>query len=155
MKIKTIFISLVLSFLLLPLVFAAAPVWESVSSGIPDQDIRWIEKAHEDAKTLYAASARRLYKSSDDGISWSQVFTLWGFSHEIQKIYCDPQMRRTIYVAATNGVWASKDAGKTWNLFFQGSGGDSRNVFCVSAGPAGTGDLWLGTMAGRQDRKLS
>ena len=122
--------------------------WAPVSSRLPENDIRWVSQEVRDPNLFYAVSSRRVYKSGDGGTSWAQVFGLWGFSHEIRSVYADPFQAGKVYLTATNGVWASKDAGKNWNLLFRGTGGDSADVFCIAANPENLSELWLGTGSG-------
>src|SRR5262249_36756698 len=64
--------------------------------------------------TIYAATARGLYRTTDGGSSWSRLGT--GLrDHSLLSVAVDPHSPRSLYAATdTGGVFRSDDAGERW-----------------------------------------
>ena len=122
--------------------------WSSVSAGIPEADIHWVTVDLKKPEVLYAVSEKYVYKTPDNGASWSQIFAIGGLHHKIQSIYVDPSVPGRVYSAGTSGVWRSENSGNQWDFFYQGVGGETKNVLCLAGDPANAGRIWLGTAEG-------
>jgi hypothetical protein len=62
-----------------------------------------------------------LYRTQDDGVSWSNLSTIWGASSSRTNCYCDTDGDQRVYVSAKIGTGTglvmkrSEDAGSTWS----------------------------------------
>lgn len=140
--------SWVVMFLGLASVSAARAEWVGVSGGIPEADIVFVAVSRHDASTLYAASSKRVYFSSNSGADWKQVLSVRGAETRIRHVLIDPHSPRTVYVASDKGLQKSEDAGKKWKWIYRGIGEKARAVYCVAEDPAESQKLWLGTGEG-------
>lgn len=122
--------------------------WAAVSTSLPESDIRWVIVDPSDFRTIYAASARRIYRSVDSGATWNQVCTVWNENDSARFLYADPVDKGAVYVASDSGVWRSTDFGETWKSFYQGVGGLSKSVRCIARDASDPKKLWLGTSRG-------
>ncbi len=134
------------SILFLPTMGSAG--WQPLSGSLPEGSLRWVGVDPSAPHILYVASDRYLFRSEDNGSSWSQVFMLRGANHWIQTVWIDPSDSRKVYVGSSAGIWKSENGSKTWKYFFRGLGGDSKNIYSITASNASGGDLWLGTASG-------
>jgi photosystem II stability/assembly factor-like uncharacterized protein len=62
------------------------------------------------SRTLYMTLNGEVYKSTDDGLSWSKKSSMGG----VKFTALDQFNRDLIYAGGKNGLWRSTDAGKTW-----------------------------------------
>ncbi len=122
--------------------------WTTLSSSLPESDVRWVAADSVNPNILYASSQKRLYKTVNNGDSWARIFTLRGSDAEIRWVGIDASTPGKLYLASSSGVWRSNDSGKNWNLFYQGGRGTSKTIFCAAMNPAKEGRLWLGTASG-------
>ena len=103
-------------------------VWESMTDELPslyvssvaikptDRNIMLIGTGTDRSVTYSLSPGVGVLRSTDRGVSWS----LTGFSVPLtatigtSKIVWHPDEPRTVYLAATNGVWKSTDDGESW-----------------------------------------
>ncbi len=77
--------------------------------------------------TLFAAlSNGKVYKSGDDGSSWTEVLNV-GSGYSATSVAIDPNQNTTVYVSATNGIYKSTNSGIAGSWSNVG-GGSSRRV---------------------------
>lgn len=96
--------------------------------------------------TMYAATSppSRLYKSLDEGLSWSAAGALPGDTR-IERIVTDPRMPSTLYVTTGQSILKSMDAGLTWTVSF----GPGLQVNTLVTNPSSADDtLFAGTGSG-------
>ena len=122
--------------------------WEDVAAGLPGRDIRALAFGSGDPAALYAfITGYGLWRSQDDGASWTAVDTTLGEAVTALAIAPD-----VVYIGTNGaGVLASYDGGATWasaNGIVNGAL-DSPRVRALAYDPA-TGMLYAGT-----DRGLS
>ncbi|MFB3894356.1 MAG: WD40/YVTN/BNR-like repeat-containing protein [Phycisphaerae bacterium] len=147
-------------------------LWKSIDGGDSWQDITAGLKLHwptdfalhpTDENTVYLTAATIPggpegggYKTTDGGKTWAHIMTDAMQAKWSPPSYCHAMMVKlhpddpnTVYLAA-HGLWVSKDAGKTWEVFekFPFSGvqniqfdpADHKNLFITTFG----GGLWKG-----------
>jgi hypothetical protein len=86
--------------------------WTSINSGLPLEPVKLIESFND---TLYTVIANKLYRSINDGTSWSTLYTS---SSNITSLEINNQV---IYIGtASNGIIRSLNNGVNWNLFNTG-----------------------------------
>lgn len=105
---------------------------------------------------LVAADHNRIYRSEDNGITWT--FVELPIAHELVQIEVDPVQPLIAYAAAgADGFWRSEDGGQSW-IEFSGpiSGeqiikilpvpGQSTNVYAIMR----SGSLWYSSSGGQK-----
>ncbi len=109
----------------IPEVFAD---WTLVTQSLPEANIQYVKVDPLDTKRLFAASDRRLYRSTDQGQAWKRIMSLRSSSDKIKGITFDPHDASRIYVATLKGIRYSKDRGTKWEILYQGIGETSKVV---------------------------
>jgi len=127
-----------LTFLLCLSVSAARAEWTRLPASPDDADIRFIAPHPREASVLYAASERRVYRTTDGGAAWKPVLSVRGESR-VRALYASAG---TVYVGGEKGLKRSSDGGKRWDMPYQRSG---RAGTVRAIAPAAPGSLWLGT----------
>ncbi len=87
--------------------------WFSADSGLPRTEIMGLSvdpASPISQRTLYVTADADVYKSVDDGLSWTKVFDCNGCRFTA----VDPYRPGLVYAAGENGVWRSSDGGLTW-----------------------------------------
>lgn len=97
--------------------------------------------------TLYAATGRGLYKTTDGGATWLRTGT--GLrDHSLLALAVDPALPSNVYATTdTAGVFRSVDAGEHWTESNSGIG--ARYVGAIAVDPHRRGGLYAGAEAGR------
>ena len=87
--------------------------WSLSNTGLPLEEIMGLsidENSDENNRTLFVTAAKDVYKSTDDGNSWSLVFDCSGCRFTA----VDQFNGNIIYAGGENGVWRSNDGGVNW-----------------------------------------
>ena len=100
----------------LPSITRSALHWQKMTNGLPDDWVRDIlinpSSPHE---ILIAYRNSGIYKSSDHGQSWNEV---WGFSQatgpNVRQLAVSTSNPNVLYATALNRVLRSTDRGETW-----------------------------------------
>lgn len=97
--------------------------------------------------TLYAATARGLFKSVDAGATWRQTGA--GLhNHSLLALAVDPLAPSNLYATTdTGGVFRSTDSGEHWTATNEGIG--ARYVGAIAVDPHRAGSVYAGAEAGR------
>ena len=96
----------------------------------------------QDTSTVYAAAANGLWKSTDAGASWRNLFAYAPIA--VYAVAIDPQTTATIYAALQTGVVQSTDGGESW-IFLTG-GAD--HVRLLALDPRDSSTLYAGGQGG-------
>lgn len=91
-------------------------------------------------ETIYAATLRGLYKTTDGAKSWSRIAESLP-DQMIIAIAVDPA--GTLYAAGRKGVYKSADHGITWNV--RNNGLESLNIRSLALSPSDSSTIYLGT----------
>lgn len=99
------------------------------------------------SSTLYAATARGLFKSVDAGATWRPTGA--GLNkHSLLALAVDPRATSNLYATTdTGGVFRSTDAGEHWSEANEGIG--ARYVGAIAVDPHHEGSVYAGAEAGR------
>ncbi len=87
--------------------------WVASYSGLPLQEIIGLSldrTSPVDHRTLYVTAEGDVYKSMDDGTTWSMVFDCDGCRFTA----VDPFEGQVVYAGGEDGLWRSTDGGNTW-----------------------------------------
>lgn len=74
-----------------------------------------------DTLTIYAVAASGLWKSANEGNSWSLIEDSLCLAYFINYIEIDPQDKNNVYLVADQNIFKSINGGIDWNLIYQGS----------------------------------
>ena len=88
-------------------------------------------------KTLYTATPTGLYRSTPDDTAWTRV------NGSIPTDASGTPMAEhadTVYIVSTDEIFASNDAGRTWNVLGDRPSGDAVGVIVMDAGNQGNGE---------------
>jgi hypothetical protein len=133
--------------LLIGLVGFCAPVhaeWVDASKGLAEADILFVAVPAGGGPGLYAASARRVFRSNEAG-EWKQVLSLRGAETRIHCLWVDRS--GAVFVGSDKGLQKSLDSGKKWGWVYQHSG-EKGIVLAVFEDPSDERFLWVGTRLG-------
>jgi photosystem II stability/assembly factor-like uncharacterized protein len=99
------------------------------------------------SNTVYAATARGLFKSLDAGSSWRPTGA--GLDkHSLLALAIDPRKTSNLYATTdTGGVFRSTDGGEHWSEANEGIG--ARYVGAIAVDPHHAGSVYAGAEAGR------
>ncbi len=87
--------------------------WVLANSGLPEEQIMGLSldpNSNVSNRTLYVTANLDVYKSIDDGMSWTKVFDCDGCRFTAVD-YFDGNI---VYAGGEKGIWCSKDGGITW-----------------------------------------
>lgn len=91
--------------------------WVQNSRGmISDSDVFSICIDARDPKIVFASACTGLYRSVDHGASWTRLRVFpRSYLVRAQIVYIDPSHSERVYGGTTEGLFISRDSGKTWN----------------------------------------
>ena len=138
---KKIYISIILMFFM----FLCGPVsaeciWVNKNNGLSGHEFTSLAVDQEDSNTIYAGSRGLLFKTSDGGENWKDVFKVPGMNKAVNFIMIHPHNPKIIYVATESGVFKSDDSGIKWQAIPIGAEGD--NVLTLIIDPENSETLF-------------
>lgn len=123
-------------------------VWENVSSGVMDPDIKIIAADPSRPDTVYISSSSAVYKTIDGGKEWAEVLSFRGTDNNVHTIMMAGVDSMVVYAGTADGLYMSPDGGSTWKRIFKGVGDAENSVLSIAFHPHGQGVLYIGTTAG-------
>src|SRR6185436_18771681 len=91
-----------------------------------------------DPRTLYRAGGGTLFKSTDAGATWNQLFGLSDVL--VEALAIDPADPSILFAGTPGGLWRSEDGGETWEEV-----PGTPPVLSLAPDPARSGRVWLGS----------
>ncbi len=88
--------------------------WFLANTNLPDEEIMGLSidiNSPANNRTLYVTAKGNVYKSIDDGNQWNLVFAC----DDCRFTAVDQFDGNIVYAGGGQGIWQSKDAGKTWS----------------------------------------
>lgn len=125
----------------------AGESWKNISIGVAETDLRTVSADTSAPDTIYAGSAKGMFKSTDNGKSWQRLYPVRGLDTKVNAILIDPENPVVLYAATGNGLFKSPDSGMTWNKAFEGLGDQEKDIRHMAMGPK-TRIIYLGTGSG-------
>ena len=92
--------------------------------------------------TVYTATLKGLYKTTNDGKSWQRIGEALP-DQFFSDLILDPMTPGVVYVASRAGVHTSRDGGQTWNAINDGL--TNLNVRALVISPKDPSTLYVGT----------
>lgn len=123
-------------------------IWERLSDGITDANLRSIAVDPGNPSILFVGSQKNIYRTRDQGKHWEVVFTLPGTFKAVNFFAFDPADSKKIYAATQNGLFKTVDGGDGWRVAFRGVGAFERDALCVAISPKDSRHLYVGTLQG-------
>lgn len=140
--------------------------WTSISSTLPDMGFNALLAVN---GTLFAAggcdvdlqgqrrigndaAVNEMYRSEDDGVTWTPLLDTNPFASGIKTLLVDPENPDTLIAGTGTGVYVSQDLGATWqaasqDLAFRNIGAMGITADWVYAGTLG-GGVYAGQLSG-------
>jgi hypothetical protein len=139
-----------------PLPWSTVRIWSLVAGGVDEPGVMW-------CGTLPGG----LFRSTDDGRSWTLVRSLWDHPLRskwmgggadlpgIHSICIDPRNSRRVSIAvSTGGIWHTEDSGESWTQRGYGMRADhvppelthdpiAQDVHCLAQCPAAPDRMWV------------
>lgn len=101
--------------------------WTYASSTLPINHCNALEIHPTDPNTVWIGGNNRVYKTSNGGVSWTQVgdATFNAVSHSIDDIAVKPGTNNTLFVASNKGLYRSTDSGNNFTKLLAIKGSDA------------------------------
>ena len=128
--------------------YAFAPnnkVWQKLSSGIDEPDIKCVVVHPTDNKYIFVGTSRALYRSVDYGKNYERVLQLGGNGKAINTIYISAEKPESILAATDDGLFLSSDNGDQWERIYESP--DAQSQRCLTVVTNGN-IIYLGTAKG-------
>jgi len=122
-------------------------VWKEVRNGIRDLDLRRVAASPDDPDTVYASSLTAVYRTSDRGKTWNEVFSLRGTGNTINALATGSKTD-TVLTGTLEGLYRSDDRGMHWRKIFRGVGGREGTVISIAVHPQNSEMIFIGTGSG-------
>jgi len=123
----------------------AGRTWSEASAGLPARDVGELFIDPFDTATIYfTTDVPGLFKSVDRGGHWRAL--TGGLTTSISDLVFDPLRRNVLYAATQNGVFTSRDGGRSWQPKSTGLG--SEIVTTLAIDPSTPTTLYAGTFRG-------
>ena len=120
-------------------------VWEKISHGIYDAEVRKIYIDPTEEKVIYSGTSEALYRSEDGGGTFKVTLRVSGEKRAINDIYVPGVPNGMIYAATDGGLFASRDDGKNWErIYYSSKPGSQRCLSVIRADDT----VFLGTEDG-------
>jgi photosystem II stability/assembly factor-like uncharacterized protein len=89
--------------------------WSPVIAGlIDDSDIMSLRVDATDPQRVYLSACSGIYRSENQGASWTKLQGIPYAARRTQAIVQDPEQPKTLYAATTEGLWVTRDSGESW-----------------------------------------
>ncbi len=142
---QLLFLPLALGFILTSrATICAQTSWEKVSTNLFDKNFE-VLTADPNGKALFLASDKNLYRTSNGGAEWENIFSLKGNGH---LNFIQPDKTKRLFLLSTDGVFKSDDGGKNWRKIFSAIGKAPTNALALSHHPQDEEVMFLGTAQG-------
>jgi photosystem II stability/assembly factor-like uncharacterized protein len=92
--------------------------WNLVSAAVPVATITDVKISPVNPDLVFFTSNQRIYRSTDGGENWEQVFVI---GDDGWQLLFHPTDGKIMFCAANNGLLKSTDGGTTWNRLFTGT----------------------------------
>ncbi len=123
--------------------FSEEVVWEDIGNGY--RNIRTVLVDSRDSQIIYFGSEEGIFRSSDSGKSWKNVFSLKGEHRQVNVLAYGSKDKSLIFAATGNGLFYSLDGTGTWLRLFQGKSALENDCSALAV----SGDyIYLGTKSG-------
>ncbi len=121
--------------------------WSEVA-GLKGQSIRSFLQSPSDPKLLLAGTLEGVYRSSDEGATWSLISPPDSREiHEVESLAVDPANPDVVYAGTWHLPWKTEDGGKNWHNIKQGLIDDS-DVFSIILDPDRPSTVFLSACSG-------
>jgi len=121
--------------------------WSEVQ-GLHGQSIRSFLQAPSDPKLLLAGTLKGVFRSTDEGATWSQISPPGSREiHEVESLAVDPSNSDVVYAGTWHLPWKTEDGGKNWHNIKQGLIDDS-DVFSIILDPDRPNTVFLSACSG-------
>ncbi len=87
--------------------------WKRSDNGLPNEEIMGLSldrHSPKNKRTLYVTAMRNVYKSIDDGVTWTMVLNNAGCRFTA----VDGKDNQLVYAGGEKGIWRSEDGGQHW-----------------------------------------
>jgi photosystem II stability/assembly factor-like uncharacterized protein len=120
----------------------------SAVESLRGQSIFSLAQAPSDAKILFAGTLAGVFRSTDGGMTWSQISPLGNKEiHEVESLAVDPTDPQIVYAGTWHLPWKTEDGGATWHNIKKGLIDDS-DVFSIIIDPGKRRTVFLSACSG-------
>ena len=114
--------------------------WSRRDAGLQEFSVRALANDPQDPRTIVAGGLTGVYRSTDDGRSWSKLS-----EHlNVESLAIDPRQSDRIYVGTWRQAWRTDDGGKNWKHIEKGMVLDT-DVFAINIDSRNPDNVWLAT----------
>jgi len=89
--------------------------WRLVTANVPVSTINAVSIAATNPDLVFFAANNRLYKTTDGGETWTEIFVV---GDEVYQLLIHPTNPDILFCAANNGLYRSTDGGTNWTRLF-------------------------------------
>ncbi len=116
--------------------------WTQIQSGIAGLSVYGLSTTPIQAGTVVAGTSNGIYQSINGGASWAQI-GLNGLA--VSSLLVHPQSGKVLFAGTQNGVYTSLEGGANWKALEPAL--INPQVWCLAAGAASSGYIYIGTQA--------
>ena len=118
----------------------------SRNSALPE-DLYCITVDPFNSNIIFAGSGNSIFKSSDNGNSFKDIFTVQGYSRRVNRIIFNSRHYQSAFIATDSGLYVTDDLGKTFSKVFKSQDELGNYIKCLSIAKL-KDKIYLGTNNG-------
>ena len=122
--------------------------WVDASDGIREEGLQSVAVTANNPDTVFVSSDVAVYKSSNSGTTWEEVFSFRATGKNINTIFIPFSNPLTVYTGTKDGLFRSNEGGSGWEKIFNGVGSEENSVLSIALSPEDPGRIVIGTEAG-------
>lgn len=123
-----------------------AQEWQSVTSNLPINKIKYLKVDDFNHNIIFISSERELYKTIDGGKNWKNIYKLSDEDNSIINFYFDPIISDSLYIITQKKLF--KNNRNTWHEIFTFSEESNETINCMAINPFNKTHIFLGTTHG-------
>ena len=115
--------------------------------GTLQEDLYCLAVSPLNSNIVFAGSDSSIFKSSDNGNSFKNIFTVQGYPRKVNRILFNSRHYQSVFVATDSALYKTNDLGKTFSKVFKSQDEQGNYIRCLSIAKLKE-KIYLGTDSG-------